>query len=62
MAEEALDQSRNYRLAITQQIRRSNRDLGERMRDEGLEIEYSPGEDYLRVTIGTPSIGESVPL
>jgi hypothetical protein len=61
MAEHALNESERYTVALLKRIKASNRNLEQRMRAEGMEIDYSPEDDYLRVTIGRLRSCESVP-
>jgi hypothetical protein len=63
MAQDAMNESRRIKTELSQKVLRANADLADRMDREGLDIEYSTEDDYLRVTIGQarPSIGISWP-
>ena len=63
MAEEGGSKSRRIKADLSRKVMLANADLAQRMDAEGIEIEYSPEDDYLRVTIGQPrpSIGISWP-
>jgi hypothetical protein len=60
MAEKALSESQRYKTEVGERVRNANKDLGDRLRTEGYEIDYSPDEDYLRVIFGVPDISETL--
>ena len=62
MAERALDESRRYRAEITPKVAAANKNLGQRIRTRGLEIEYLPEQDLLYVTLGEATPSEAIAL
>ena len=63
MAEDAMTESRRVRAELSRKVLLANADLADRMEQEGLDIEYSVEDDYLRLTIGPakPSIAITWP-
>jgi hypothetical protein len=62
VVQDALSSSRENRSAITSRIFAANANLAERHQAEGLEIDYSSEDDYLRITIGEPRESLSIGL
>lgn len=62
MAERALDESRRYRERVTAKVMAANHDLGRRIRDGGMEIDYLPEEDRLYVSFGSARPSEAISL
>ena len=62
MAENAIEESRRYKAAITPKIAAANKNLGKRIRAQGMEIEYLPDQDRLYVTFGPVRPSEAFPL
>jgi hypothetical protein len=62
MVQEALNESRRHKEAVLPEIMAGFSRLQDRVRAEGLEVKYSPDEDYLRITIGKPRESVAVSL
>jgi len=59
----ALENSRHFKTAAGRRILRANKNLAERIELEGLAVDYSREDDYVRIAIGAPrpSISVSMP-
>lgn len=57
MVQDALDNSKRHTAEILARVRED----GKRADDEGLELHYSPEDDYLTVTVGEPRESVSIP-
>jgi hypothetical protein len=63
MVQDALNESRRIKAELTQKIAAANKaTLAQRVRSEGMEIEYSSDEDYLRISVGPPRVSVSLTL
>jgi hypothetical protein len=62
MVQDALSSSQENRALIIRRILAANPNLTERIQAEGLEIDYSPEDDYLRITVGEPRESLSIGL
>lgn len=62
MADRALDESRRYQAELRPRVAAANKNLGRRIRVEGMEVEYEPERDHLYVTLGSPRPSEAIAL
>jgi hypothetical protein len=62
MVQDALNASKQQGIDISKRISESNADIADRLQSDGLEIDYSSEDDFLRVTIGKPRPSLSIGL
>ena len=60
MVQRLIEESRHKRTKHREEIVRNNQDLKERVAAEGVEIDYLPEDDYLRIIIGAPAESISI--
>jgi hypothetical protein len=54
VVQDALNSSNQQKKDISKRILDANADIAERVQADGLEIDYSSEDDFLRVTVGEP--------
>ena len=62
MAERALEDSHHYRAEVMPKVAAANRNLAERIRLLGMEIQYFPDDDRLYVNFGPARPSEALPI
>jgi hypothetical protein len=62
MAENLISENRTIRDQIRRRIITSGKSVVDRVRNEGLRIDYARDEDHLYVMLGVPTLTLSIPL